>query len=329
MSKNSKLRVLKELEFIKKYSDELNPVSIAEITEMLENEGISADRKAIYDDIQSMIDAGFDIVYTRTPKNGYVLLSREFEVPEVYLLSDAVESAGFISTGKTKELITKLEGLLSKNQADNIKKQVFINNRIKTDNEEIYYVIDAISNAVNACKKIKFLYVKRSFAGKTLVKTQKEMCVSPYAVLWSNDHYYLICNNEKYDNLMHLRIDRIKKIEALKENWRHFSEVSEYKTIFDVADYSKKAANMFGGELKKITLQCNVSIIDQVIDKFGENLNIKEVDDDHFIFDAYALISEGLEGWILQFGSKMKALSPKSLVANIKNTLLELKNFYK
>lgn len=328
MPKNSKLRVLKILEFIIKYSDENNPVSISQITKMLELEGIVADRKAIYSDIQSMIDAGYDIIYTRSPRSGYALVSREFELPEIYLLSDAVESAGFISQKKTKELITKLENLLSVHQAKNVNKQVFINNRIKTDNEEIYYVIDEISNAVISGKKIKFLYVKRRFNEKTLSKTTKEMTVSPYAVLWSNDHYYLICNNEKYDNLMHLRIDRMKKVVSLKENQRHFSEVSEYKTIFDVADYSKKTANMFGGELKKITLQCSTEIVDQIIDKFGEKLHIKEITDNTFVFDSYALLSEGLVGWIMQFGSKIKVLSPDNLVQDIRDTLKQLEKNY-
>lgn len=328
MSKNGKLRILKELEFIEKYSDEFNPVSAADIIKYLESEGIIVERKALYDDIQSLIDAGYDICKIHTPKRGYALLSRDFEMSEIYLLTDAVQSAGFISTGKSKELVEKLESLLSKSQAEQIKKQVFINNRIKTQNEEVYYVIDALNEAMIENKKVSFNYIKHGFDNGKLIQISTERKVSPYAIFWSNDHYYLICNNEKYDNLLHLRIDKIKRVKKTSEQSRHFSEVSEYKTIFDVADYAKKCANMFGGELEKITLCCDEDIIDQIMDKFGANINIKCNENGKFTFDTYALISDGLLGWILQFRSKVKVIAPQHLQDSMKATVKELKKMY-
>ncbi len=329
MARNGKLRILKELEYIKKYSDEFNPVPAAEILEYLETEGIEADRKTLYNDIESLIDAGYDIGKIHTPKRGYALLSRDFETSEIYLLTDAVQSAGFISTKKSKELIEKLESLLSTSQSEQIKKQVFINNRVKTQNEEVYYVIDALTEAIVDNKKVVFNYIKHRLENGKMVEITAERKVSPYAVFWSNDHYYLICNNEKYDNLMHLRIDRIKKVKKLNENIRHFSEVSEYKTIFDVADYTKKCANVFGGELERITLRCDEDVLDQILDKFGENINIKNIEEGKFTFDTYALISDGLVGWILQFRSKIKVIGPEHLQKRMKSTVSDLKNMYK
>ena len=330
MPKNGKLRLLKELEFITRYSDEFNPVATQEIIDYLNRElGIIAERKTVYKDIDSLIDAGYDIEKVRPPKQGYALMTRDFEASEVYLLSDAVQSAGFISAKKSKELVNKLEGLVSKSQANLMNKHLFINNRVKTANEEVYYVIDALSKAILNNKKVEFNYIKHGFSDGKICEIINKRRVSPYAVFWSQDHYYLICNNEKYDNLMHLRIDRIKRIQETDETARHFSEVSEYKTVFDVADYAKKCANMFGGEAERITLECSQDITDQILDKFGSDISIKSVKDGKFVFNTYALVSDGLVGWILQFRSKIKVLYPQRLCDKMRDTVDELKKMYK
>ncbi|MDE5964699.1 MAG: WYL domain-containing protein, partial [Eubacterium sp.] len=175
-----------------------------------------------------------------TPKRGYFLANRRFEIPEVVLLIDAVTSAGFITPKKTKSLVEKLKCLVSNGQADSLFSRVYVEaNSAKCDNEEIYITIDRLHEAISDKKKVKFVYKRRSVDVENKRKyTEKTFRVSPYALIWKDDHYYLVCNNEKYNNLMNLRIDRMKKLNILNESARPVSEVSSYKETFDAQDYS-------------------------------------------------------------------------------------------
>ena len=330
-TKGQKIRLLYLLDIFKKYTDEEHPLSSAELIEKLEQMGVSAERKAIYDDISVLSEYGMDIIKTRTPRAGFYLASREFEVPEIYLLSDAVQAAGFISHRKTRELIEKLEEMLSKNQARDIGRSVYIDNRNKCANEEIFYSIDAATRAITEQKKLSLQYIRRRLCDDgSVLDDVREMTVSPYALCWSGNHYYLVCNYEKYDNLMHLRLDRMKKVTVSKKPFRHFSEVSEYKNFFDVADYAQKSFNMFGGELQNITLRCERKLLEQIIDRFTDKISIRDVDKTHFSFSSKALLSDGLIDWILQFGGAVEVLSPQGLREQVKKTALEIcKNYEK
>lgn len=326
-----KIKLLCILEILKTYTDEAHPLGATEICDKLsELYDINSERKSIYDDIAVLEDFGIDIIMTRSPKFGYFIGSREFDLPEVSLLIDAVESANFITPKKTQQLLKKLGGLLSNWQAKDINKRVFIENRNKCDNEEIFYTIDSINNAMNAHKRIELTYIRRSLGDNNRIcENVRELSVSPYALLWENDHYYLVGNIDKYDNLVHLRLDRMKKVTVTKEPIRHFSEVSEYKAFFDIADYSRKTFNMFGGELKTIELKCKISMLEQVVDRFGDKLYLRPNGDDTFTFTTKANISHGLISWLLQFGGDIEAISPIELRDDIKariNAIAEIYN---
>ena len=176
-----------------------------EICELLEQEGISAERKSVYADIDALCEYGYDIIRSFTPKRGFFLASREFEEAEIYLLCDAVRTAKFISPKKTRELVAKLDAILSKNQLQHREKNIFFDSALKCQNEEIYYNIDKISRAISKSKQIKFYYTSRKLSGRSIEKNVKEMRVSPYALTWQDDHYYLIGNYDKYDNLSNYR----------------------------------------------------------------------------------------------------------------------------
>ncbi len=329
MSVSRRSRAVFILDYLKKNSDEEHPVDTAELLQELEKEGLVAERKAIYEDIKALCDLGHDIIKTNAQGRGYFIGSREFEIPEVSLLIDAVQSAGFISPSKTKKLISKLEGLLSKNQAENYCDRVFIENRSKCTNEGIYRIISDINEAIKRNKQIEITYSKNTLSGDKLTVENKEMVINPYALLWDSDHYYLIGNNVKYDNLTHLRVDRISKIRVVNKQRRHFSEVSEYKYRFDVADYARKTFNMFGGELCRIDLECDIKLLDQIIDRFGSEIFLRHFDGEKsFRFSTDALISEGLVGWLMQFGGRVKVLSPKSLKEDVLNRIRELEKSY-
>lgn len=328
--KNQRTRVLTLLKILMQKTDELHPLNSAELIAHLNNYGIECDRKTIYDDIEALNLCGYDIVQTRGSKSGYFMADRDFELPEIALLTDAVLAADFITRKKTGILINKLKGLLNEYQAESYSGRTFIDNRVKGDNEEIYYSIDAIERGLAAKKKIAFKYVRHTLSGgRTPEITVKEMKASPYALIWAEDHYYLVCNNEKYDNLMHLRLDRMKSVKVTDEDWRHFSEVSEYKTEFNTADYTDKVFNMFSGEPEEITLDCSTEILEQVIDRFSDKIFIRDAGENRFLFSHKACISDGLVNWILQFGNKMQVKSPDKLKDKITKRINEISDVYK
>lgn len=324
-----KLKLLYIIEMLRRDTDEDHPISAPEICDKLAANGITAERKAIYGDIETLIDFGYDIVKTRVPKAGYFLASREFEVPEIYLLSDAVRTARFISAKKTRELISKLDGMLSDYQAKKRNKGIYIDGMGKCTNEEIFYNIDGISRAIENRHKIILKYGVRELDSNREIKTVlKERVISPYAMTWQDDHYYLIGNYEKYDNLIHMRIDRMRSVTETNEKIRPFSEVSEYKDTFDVADYTKKLFSMFGGETQEIELCCNKRILEQLTDRFGENIFIRNVTDTHFSFSAKAVISEALATWIMNYGEDIEVIAPQKLKSMITDRAEKILHMY-
>lgn len=311
---NSKLKLLYLKDIFEKYTDEDHVLNSAELAEKLEYYGITCERKSIYKDIDILIDYGVDIIKTRTPRNGFFLASRDFETAEVRLLIDAVQAANFITRKKTMLLLRKIEKFVSMEEAKKFKKMVYIDNRNKCSNEEIYYNIDALDKAIKAEKKIKLNYCRRKLDAKFAASQDvKEFNLSPYALIWSNDHYYLVANNEKYDNLMHLRVDRIKNVEILQDSVRPLNEVSEYRNSFDCADYSSKVFNMFSGKAESVELLCDNEILEQILDRFGENVSLRKSKDDKFILREEMCINDGLASWIMQFGDKVKVVYPETL----------------
>ena len=323
-----KLKLIYILEILKKYSDEENPLNAAQISEKLFEYGIEAERKSIYNDIACLEDYGCDIIKSESPK-GWFIGDREFEIPEIYLLCDAVRSAKFISAKKSSELISKLNSMLSVNQVKRRENSVYFAASDKCGNEELYYNIDKISSAIENGVQIKLVYSQRYFDAEREVKhAKKEMLLNPYALTWQDDHYYLICNHTKYDNLIHLRLDRISSVEILKTKARHFSSVSDYNDYFDTADYTNKLFGMHGGELANVEFCCNRAITEQVLDRFSEKIFIKKVTQNEFCFTVKAALSEALVTWIINYGSDLKVNSPDALREMVKERALTvLKNY--
>ena len=328
MAKN-KARVIEVLNILRKYTDEEHTITSTEILKHLNKKGFNAERKAVYNDISVLEDMGYNIELTGiNGKKGYFLGTRELEFTEIYLLADAVLSADFVSGRKTKKIIEKLEYFLSDYQVSKLKERIFLDKRIKSDNEELYYTIDKLRKAVDLNKKVSLTYVRHIFLNGEISENKREFVLSPYALAWADDHYYLIGNNEKYDNLMHLRIDRIKGVNILKSKIRPYSEVSAYKNYFDVADYLSKAFNMFGGKKEMVTFICKNEILEQIIDRFGKELIFIPYDDNHFSVTVETFVSEGLISFILQFGNNLIVKYPKSLKNAVIKKNEELKTAY-
>ncbi len=330
MGQNNKLKLIYELDILKKYSDEAHPLDAAYIIEKLAEYGITAERKAIYKDIEALELYGTDIIKTGTPKKGWFIGEREFELPEIYLLCDAVRSAKFISAKKSRELISKLEDMLSVHEAKRNKTRVFFSADDKCSNEAIYYNISSISEAIEQRRQIKFSYSSRVLNdSREISHKTREMAVNPYALTWQDDYYYLICNYGKYDNLLHLRVDRMTDVKITKTAARHFSEVSEYTDVFDIADYTAKLFGMHSGEMQKIELCCDIKIAEQVFDRFGEGIFIKNKTADSFNFTVKAAMSDALVSWIISYGAKLKVVKPESLQKKISERAEEVLNLYR
>lgn len=323
------LKLLMIANFLREQSDEKHPVSAPQICAFLAQKGISAERKSVYSDLALLRDYGMDILKTKTPRPGYFLASREFELPEVYLLRDAVLSAGFISVKKTRELTRKLEHLLSVHEAKRLRKDLYIDYSHKCRNEQIFYIIDALSEAIEKQKKVTLTYCMRCILPDRKIGIRKrEHTVSPYALIWQADHYYLVANNAKYNNLMHLRLDRIKNVQITNDDRRPVSEVSDYSDRFDVADYVSKTFQMYTGTPAEITLKCDRKILEQVVDRFSEEIFIEELSETDFRFSAKAYLSEGLCSWILQYGKQITVEKPKELVELVLRRVKEIESLY-
>ncbi len=330
MARNGqKIKLLCLLDILRLHTDEEHPMPANEICDRLAQMGITAERKAIYNDIAALTDYGYDIIKTRVPRPGFFLASREFELPEIYLLADAVRSAKFISPKKTRELLGKLDGMLSLEQARRREKSIFFDTEGKCTNEELFYIIDGISTAIETQKQITFRYTTRSLSeDRSITNVTREMTISPYAMTWQSDHYYVIGNYEKYNNLLHLRIDRMRSVKITEKPSRPYSEVCEYKEFFDVADYTKKLFSMYGGKEGTVELRCERSILEQVIDRFSDNIFIRNVTDTHFTFSTEAIMSDGLIGWILGYGEKIEVISPAALREDLTCRLEAISNLY-
>ncbi len=326
---NGKKRLLALADFFEKYTDEDHVYSAVEICEYLNSQGIAAERKAIYADIEALCDSGMDIELVSGPKKGYFLVSRLFQEAEVRLMIDAVQAAKFITAKKTDELVKKISSLASEAQAEKLSTQVYIDRSRKRKNEEIYYTIDALHNAILNKKQVKFTYQHISASTEDGISTTaREFVVSPYALIWSNDHYYLVCNNSKYDNLMHTRLDRMKAVEQLDLPVRPFSSVSSYKEKFDSADYAGKLFSMFSGNEQRVSMRCSNRILEEIIDRFGENIKINSQNADSFTAEVVAVTGEGLVSWVLQYGSDIKIISPQELRSAVGKRAAEIAKIY-
>ena len=328
---NSKLKLLYLINDLLENSDENNPIDAETLILHLKNKGITCERKSIYRDISVLQEFGYDILKTRTPKSGYYIGNRDFQLAEIRLLSDAIQAANFITPKKTRELLEKIYKLVSKSQAQKLKKQVYVDNRPKCTNELIYYNIDKLDRAIQTNKQVKIVYRKRKITDRNKTEYEERThYISPYALIWSDDHYYLIGNNRNYTNLMVTRVDRIKTIDVLEETPSiSFSAVSEYKNHFDSADFANKHFGMFTGDTEKVTLICSNDIIEQILDRFGERVSILRNGETKFKITVDAAVNEGLVSWIMQYGKDIQVKSPASLKKMIISRAEDIQNLYK
>ena len=324
-AEKQKQKLLYIIKMLHEKSDENHPIRMDAILQMLDQEGIKAERKSIYNDMDTLRDFGYDIVLTKGKNGGYFLAYRDFDVAELKVLVDAVQASRFITTKKSKKLIDKITTLAGEHEAKNLKREVFVMNRVKSENEAIYYNVDDIFEAIENNKQISYKYLEYSIHKEAVPRRNgKVYKVSPLALAWSEEKYYLIAYDAEADRIKNYRVDKIKDVEVLPES-RMFKDNNKN---FDVADYCNRAFGMYSGEDETLTVRFPNSLIGVVIDRFGKEISTHTVDENHFTARLNVSVSPQLFGWLTGLGREVQIVSPKHVVTEYVDYIRDIMKQY-
>lgn len=304
-SANQRLRILYLYKILMEKTDNEHSLTIQQLGDELAEYGFGFSRKTFYDDIEALREFGADIIGRKTRMTyDYFIGSRDFELPELKLLADAVCSAKFLTEKKSEELLKKIEGLASIYEGKQIQRQIFISDRVKALNERIYLNVDTIHRAINEGKMISFSYFDYGVDKKKKYRDGKRIA-SPYALTWSDERYYLVAFYRKRpNNFTNFRVDRMEMIEVLDEDAEKMSEK------LNLADYLNSSFSMFSGTTRKLKLKFHNSLVNVVFDRFGKDVNIVKSGDEHFNINVDVKAEPPFFGWLFQFGDKAKILEP-------------------
>lgn len=323
---STKLKTLILLDVLREETDEERRMSVPDLVAALNRRGVPAERKGIYRDLEALREHGEDVVQTPT---GYYLRKRALDTAELRLLISAVQAAYFITPGRSEKLMDKLLSLESRRRAQEMRSQ-FNMGGVKCDNDEVLRAIDALNLAIASRRQVSFLYVKFD-PERRLVRQRggERYVVSPYALIWMLDRYYLVANLEGRDDLTHFRLDRMQKVRFEQGPWRHFSQVCAYRSRFDPADYAKKCVNMFGDRTRLVTIRCENALAGDVFDRFGANVTVGRAGDGHFTAVLNAAAGEGLLAWVAQWGAHMEIVSPEDVRLAMKERMEKAAALYR
>lgn len=324
---NQKKKLLAVMQILLQQTDEEHTMSAQDICSALGSTyGITAERKGIYADIEALQDMGIDIIQNRGSASGYYVGEREFELAELKLLVDAVQSSKFISVKKSEELIRKLENLTSKYQAQLLQRQVFISNRPKTENKSVFIIVDGIHRAFFEDVQIQFQYTEWTSKKELCVKKDGAFyVVSPWALVWEDENYYLMAYDASVDMVKHYRVDKMKNLSLRKE--KRLGRECFQK--FDLPAFAKKTFAMYGGQDEWVSLQCDNELAGVILDRFGKDVMMIPIDDHHFKVNLLVTVSEQFFGWVTGLGAGMQIVGPKHVEAAYKVHLEKILEGYK
>ncbi len=323
---NQKLKLLYLAKIFSEETDERHALTMPRIIERLESCGVNADRKTLYQDFEELRHFGMDIIAERTGHSwGYYLGSRDFELPELKLLVDSVQSAKFITDRKSGQLIKKLESLVSRYEGKQLQRQVVISGRVKTMNESIYYNVDKLHDAIGAGCQIRFKYYQWNVRKEMeLRKGGAWYQVSPWVLMWDNENYYLVAFDSEDEKIKHYRVDKMLKISVTDEK-RQGQEAFE---SFDTARYSRSLFGMFGGEEVKVTLEARNGLAGVMLDRFGKEILLMPVDEEHFRTVITVAVSRQFLGWLVALGDGVRVTAPDTVVDQMKAEAARLARQY-
>ena len=324
---NQKLKLLYLKEILMRETDDRHSLTLPQIVKRLNDCGVNAERKTLYSDFEALRRYGIDIIGEQARRSFYYHVgNRDFELPELKLLVDSVQSAKFMTDKKSKALISKLEAMASKYEARKLHRQVVISGRVKTMNESIYFNVDKLHEAIGTDSQIRFKYFQWN------VKKEMELRkggawyqVSPWALMWDDENYYLVGYDGEEKKIKHYRVDKMLRISLLiakREGREEFRE-------FDMPRYNKSLFGMYGGEEVKITLEAENEFAGVLIDRFGKEIIIRPVDAGHFRTVVNVAVSNQFLGWIMALGNGVKIVAPESVVERMRQEIKLLNEMYK
>ena len=304
----NKQRPFRLLKYLYENTDENHPVSTPELVKIFQAEDAHASRKTVKDDIDVLIGEGFDIVTVRSTQNSFFLANRMFELPEIKLLIDAVSSSRFINREKSAALIEKLTGMVSRAQAEKIRRHLYAADRVKADNHQIYYTVDAITDAIDEGKKICFQYYEYSGDKEKLLRRDgAKYCVSPYALVWDDNHYYMLAFSDDRQIMVNYRVDRMCNTEMTQET------AVPMPAGFDMDEYVQHQFRMFAGEEVEVVLECRNEMMKYIVDQFGEDVETRKASDETFFAKVSVADSPTFYGWVFPFEGKVKIAKPQEI----------------
>ena len=319
---HQKEKILRIMDALLHNTDEQHPMNAQQLISMLKQYGIRAERKSIYADVETLQHFGIDVNKTGQVNRGYYVGSREFELAELKLLVDAVQCSKFITKKKSEDLIKKLEHLTNKYAAKELRRQVYVTGRVKTSNERIFYSIDQIHMAIHDNCKVKFQYASWNLKKELVPRKNGEYyVVSPIALVWDDENYYLVAYDAAAELVKHYRVDKILNLQLLENESR---EGEAYIREFNSAEYAKSTFGMFRGEEKDITLKCKKELVGSMIDRFGTDIMILGTHDtkcEEVHFHTNIAISDRFFGWLAGFSGQVTIEKPAEVVCQYKEWL--------
>ncbi|SHN53698.1 Predicted DNA-binding transcriptional regulator YafY, contains an HTH and WYL domains [Butyrivibrio hungatei DSM 14810] len=324
---NQKLKLYYLAKIMISKTDDDHYLTMPQIKDMLEEYGITADRKSLYDDMEALRNLGIDVLLEHEGRNYYYHVgSKHFELAELKLLVDAIQASKFITEKKSNALIKKLTALVSEYEASQLKRQVEVQGRIKTMNESIYYTVDDIHNAIINNKAITFEYLKWNLQKELVPRKEERYEVSPWALTWDDENYYLIAYDDESQKIKHYRVDKINKIKITDKK----RQGKEHFAAFDMAAYSKMNFGMFGGKETKVKLRFKDEMVGVLLDRFGKDISIrKSATNGWSETNVDVAVSDQFFGWIFALGGSVVIAGPDEVKMRFKEELEKVKELYK
>lgn len=324
---NQKLKLLYLLKILTEKTDENHCLTTQELIDELACYDIKAERKSIYDDIECLNVFGCDVEYRKAKKGGgYYLAERDFELPELKLLVDAVQSSRFITQKKSRDLIAKIERLAGPYEGKRLQRQVYVVGRVKAENESIYYNIDRLHKAIQDNAPITFTYLRWNVKKELEPRRDgKRYEVSPWALTWKDENYYLIAYDNKQEQIKHFRVDKMSRIEQIPGESRKGAEAFER---IDIAEYTNRTFGMFGGETQVVTLKLPEELIGVILDRFGREADIRILPGNMVSVRVRVTVSMQLYGWITGLGGKVVITGPDDVKEGYRDYLAEILKSY-
>ncbi len=323
---NQKLKMLYLVKILSEETDDSHALTLQEIVSRLEAYGVNADRKTLYKDFVELENYGYEILREQIGRTvTYHLGARKFELPELKLLVDAVQSSKFITEKKSRQLIKKLESMASIHEAKHLHRQVLISGRIKAMNESIYYNVDMLHEAINADRQIRFQYFQWNVSRKQELRRNGEWYhISPWCLMWDDENYYLVAYDSRDHKIKHYRVDKIIRLsitDVPREGKQEFRE-------FDAARYTRSLFGMYGGEPITVSLEGRNQLVGALIDRFGKDITIIPVDESHFAAHVEVVASPHFLGWIVSLGDGIRITGPEEVVERMKAEVKRLAEVY-